>query len=429
MATASAAAIFTFEDDARFSFAPSIPELGPQIDREAGIMRGVKIVGLKSNNLGKTIGVEGPGADLPYEYDRLGMRSALAAYEGQSIFMNHLPFKYDEKGRRIPVVFERSNDDLIGWFENVRFIDDPNPDVAGVYGDWHVVMSHPMANRCFEIAERNPRALGMSHEAFIQDPVMRDGKLIIPGIVRVDAIALVSARPGTTRGLFESQSKESPKMKTTFRKIFEAFAAAPATKDHKGVKRVLEMMGEGAIGATIADQSIDEPTTPNADAMAKDAFLAMIVAAVQDDSLDMAATLERVKQILQAQEDLLTGGTSKPADPPADPPPADPPPADPKANESLAPSGTIVLECVGLLNEFKVNAAPAILSAMARIPKPEDRKAYAMELGRFAATPATAPVSAPPPRSAAPPPPKSEDPPAASAGLTPEQFLQKIRGG
>lgn len=146
-----------------------------RVDRTAGVIRGVKILGRTSKN-GR-------------EYSPQAMRQAATIYEGLGVNLNH-------PSKATPNV-SRAVEDGIGWLENVTVKAD------GVYGDLAVLKSHPRAAAIFEFAERNPGRFGLSHNA-AGEVVQRNGKAVVESVASVRSVDLVQ-NPATNTSLFESQ--------------------------------------------------------------------------------------------------------------------------------------------------------------------------------------------------------------------------------
>src|SRR5262245_5419988 len=104
-----------------------------RIDRAAGIIRDVKIIGQRSRN-GRT-------------YTAECLSRARPLYEGAAVYCNH----EGEPGQ------SRTIGDKIGWLEGVRSAGD------GLRGDLHLLTSHPQTAAVFEMAERRPGLIGLSH--------------------------------------------------------------------------------------------------------------------------------------------------------------------------------------------------------------------------------------------------------------------------
>jgi hypothetical protein len=146
-----------------------------RVDRAAGVIRGVKIIGRISAN-GR-------------EYTREALSKARGLYEGIKVNCDH-PTRHNEA---------RGVGDRFGRLVNVREKD------GSLYGDLEYLKSHPMAERVAEAAETMPDAFGLSHNAEGRT-VMRNGKTIVEEITRVRSVDLVSD-PATTSGLFESRGR------------------------------------------------------------------------------------------------------------------------------------------------------------------------------------------------------------------------------
>ena len=141
-----------------------------RIDRNAGVIRGVLLCGTRSKN-GR-------------RYDVKAFKPAL--YEGKGVYLNH---EHDRVDRDLAA--------KLGWIANVTIGKDGLP-----RGDMHVLKSHPAANQVFELAERNPTALGLSHVASAKTN-WRGGEEVVESIASVLSVDLV-AEPATVKGLFES---------------------------------------------------------------------------------------------------------------------------------------------------------------------------------------------------------------------------------
>lgn len=146
-----------------------------RVDREAGLIEGVRILGPSSKN-GR-------------HYSPRAMAEAARLYEGAPVNVDHPAT--ERKDRPLAEAF--------GWIRNVR----QEPD--GVYGDLHYLRSHPQAELVAEAAERNPNRIGLSHHA--EGTVRMDGqRVIVETVERVHSVDLVQT-PATNAGLFESEGK------------------------------------------------------------------------------------------------------------------------------------------------------------------------------------------------------------------------------
>ena len=366
-----------------------------RVDREHGVIRGVKVVGLRSRNRARVLGFLpgqwGDAADKPYEYSLEALRQAVSLYENASVYSDHPQFGYDDQGRRVmPPPDVRSNRDLVGWLENCHVVETGNPDVDGIYGDFHLVKTHELAAGIFEIADRNASKLGLSHEALWNDPKVVDGRIVLNRIDEVFAVALVSVRPGTTNGLFESESnpfawRGKPAMRHTFKQIMETHKAlTPA-------RLAFEMLGDATM-APMGDVQVEVADGADADGQIKAAFRAAIMAVFDDESLDTAATLKRFKEILTAYDKVEGGGeseTEKPAEKGTTSESAARPAQQPTDRSGIA------IECVSLLNGAGIPSTPTVIESMMGLADKPARERYVRELGALRV------AGSPPPRSSA----------------------------
>lgn len=223
--------------------------LSPQvIDRDAGVIGGVRILGAESKN-GR-------------RYSQRAMQAAARMYEGVAVNVDHSP---DAKDRSVSEAF--------GWLSNVRESD------GAVFGDLNYLKTHPQAPVLLEVAERNPNRLGLSHHA--EGTVRMDGGVtIVETIERVHSVDLVQT-PATNTGLFESRGHMT---------IREAFAK------HPKLAKILEGEGMGGYG----DKML--PEMDDASGMAEvelSGLEVMVLDALRGEG-DIEAKLAKVAEIMKA---------------------------------------------------------------------------------------------------------------------------------
>jgi len=143
------------------------------VNRELGVISGVKILGLESKN---------KRSYLPECAAR-----AMPLYENAAVFVDH-----QRKGE------SRSYRDRAGYLSGIS----AKPD--GLYADLHLNPRHPIAEQLFWDAENAPANVGFSHNVEATTSRSRDGKTIVEAINAVHSVDLVAV-PATTRGLFESE--------------------------------------------------------------------------------------------------------------------------------------------------------------------------------------------------------------------------------
>ncbi len=241
----------------------------PAVDREAGIIRNVKILGSHSRNKGG------------YEYTPSAMRQAATLYEGMKVNTNHPDRATPNASRRL--------EDGIGWLKNVTVLEGD-----GVYGDMHVLKSHPMANLLFEAAERNPSHLGLSHNAS-GERVERGGRRFVESLETVRSVDLVG-KPATNNSLFESEDAVTTR---TVKDILEQLTAGPQKS------RLITLME--------MDGMPFDPTMPVAEPAAvegekadpfDDVIRSGLLAIWDDASLDLAGKVDKINKLLKVAGDL-----------------------------------------------------------------------------------------------------------------------------
>jgi hypothetical protein len=178
-----------------------------EVDHDAGVIRGVKVLGAKSSN------------GRRYTPDAISRASDF--YEGISVNVDH-----PEKKPTQP----RSSYDRFGWLENVRL------EEGELYADLCVLKTHPMARRVMEAAERNPRLFGLSHNAQGNGRT-EGGVFVVEEITEVRHVDLV-ADPATTQSLCESKmaNKKKPAKPVQLSEMMEddALMDAPVVADDAG---------------------------------------------------------------------------------------------------------------------------------------------------------------------------------------------------
>lgn len=266
--------------EATFQTAP------PTVDREAGIIRSVKILGQTSRN-GR-------------QYSPQALRDAAALYENIAVNTNH-------PSRATPNA-SRTIEEGVGWLENVTV----KPD--GVYGDLHVIKSHAMANTLFEVAERKPDRFGLSHNAS-GDVAQVGGKSLVESIKSVRSVDLVQ-NPATVSSLFESEDPLATKT-MTFKTVIESLPAK--SRDRQGLTTLLEM---DALPMVTADMPVDVAAAgpaPTADEAARAAFEAAMVAILRDNSITWDETKTKIIELVKTLA-KMSGDTTPASDTPADTP-------------------------------------------------------------------------------------------------------------
>lgn len=144
-----------------------------RVDRRNGLIRGVKLLGLRSRN------------------GRIYLPEALAQacplYEGAKVNVNHAP---------LPLGMARDYRDRIGVVRQVRFVDK-----EGLFADLVYNPKHALAEQLAWDAEHLPENVGLSHHVLAR--TRQEGQeTIVEAILHVYSVDLV-ADPAATSGLFE----------------------------------------------------------------------------------------------------------------------------------------------------------------------------------------------------------------------------------
>lgn len=156
-----------------------------KLDREAGIVHGVKVLGWSGKG-GQRI------------YQRRAVEQALPLYDGVVVNLNHVQAGENDLSHPNRSVTER-----FGRIVNPRITDD------GLFGDLKFNRKHYWAETFMGWVEDDPSAIGLSHDAILQGPMMKDGKRNIESIPKVFSVDIV-ADPGSTKGLHENMTPDEP---------------------------------------------------------------------------------------------------------------------------------------------------------------------------------------------------------------------------
>lgn len=308
---------------------------GNKVDREAGIIRDVKILGRTSKN-GR-------------EYETAAMQEASKLYEGSNVNVNHV----DAKATGTRSVMEG-----VGWLVGSHYDDKRD----GVYGDLHLLKSHAATPLLMEAAERRPERFGLSHHA--DGSVTHKGrKVIVESISKVISVDVVQ-NPATTNGLFEQvDDKPTEIKKGKTMKLKEYVEQIDKTNPLQPI--LAKLLEEDAM-APMADATMpaEAPAAGGeSDDQIKAAFRQAVIAAFDDDSLDTKATLKKISDILKAYDKLQGGSApaSKESAPASDSAPT-------QESEQRKAHAREILEAAGIdkPSAAQVNALSALSDAKER---------------------------------------------------------------
>jgi hypothetical protein len=247
-----------------------------KVDRAAGIIRNVRVLGLKSAH-GR-------------EYTPEAVRNAIPLYEGTDVYLNH-DYRTEAEKRSRP----RPMEEKIGWLQEANQVAD-----GGAVANLHLLPSHPRTGSILDAAEHHPAGFALSHDA--QGRERREkGRVLIEGIAQVNSVDIVT-RGATTRTLFEGIGMAGTT--TTLKALREALPA-----DSRGRKflQLLEDAGMMAADAPIA--APDAPADP--EEALKSGFKMTIMAILDDDSLDLAARKKKIGELLTMLDKATGGGAAE----------------------------------------------------------------------------------------------------------------------
>ena len=253
------------------SLTESVYSPDARVDRANKVIHHVKILGKDSRN--------------QREYTAGARTEAATRYDGMTVNLNHPDKEAVKRSRGI--------EEKWGWLESIT------DEADGVYGDLHYLETHQYTPQLLELAERNPRQFGLSHNADVVG--YREGrKEVIESVEKVRSVDVVQ-RPATTSSLFEEE--EEPPMsiapkKRTMRTLLESLQAG--SKKRKHLQAVLEMDGMADMGIT-PDMSVEGGDATEGSAASdpmKDAIKTMILA-ILDQDLPSAEAIAQITHVLE----------------------------------------------------------------------------------------------------------------------------------
>lgn len=251
------------------------------VDREVGLVKGVKILGANSKN-GRS-------------YTPKAMREAVGLYEGAKVNFDH-PDKPSQS---------RSYRDRFGKLEHVEYREG-----EGLFGDLKFNPKHPLAEQFAWDAEHSPESTGLSHNAEGKTSG-KAGNIVVESIDKVKSVDVV-ADPATNSSLYEAEeavtvaaflathkSGEFPSLP-----ILEAFGAMP-------------QIGQAPMPGVPGQMPMQ---TPQVNTALKAALKAALNALMDDDSLSVDDVLRIIREKVGSVDDDFTPEEEDMA---ADTPPAD----------------------------------------------------------------------------------------------------------
>lgn len=204
-----------------------------RVDAAAGVVRGVKLLGLESRN-GRS-------------YLPAALEAAVPLYEGAKVNVNH-----PRGGPLSP----RDYQDRIGQVRGVTL----RPG-EGLFGDFHFNPRHALAEQLAWDAQHAPANVGFSHNVEART-VRRGDRTLVEAILRVNSVDLV-ADPATTRGLFEDESSRqaAPPAEQLSQQIAEQATELAALRGE--VARLAALVDQKLVDQKLVEQTSRQPAAGN----------------------------------------------------------------------------------------------------------------------------------------------------------------------
>ncbi len=197
-----------------------------RVDREAGVIYRIKILGFESANSRR--------------YEASAIRKAMPLYEGAKAFCDH-----PERASQM-----RAGRDAIGVWRH------PVLEADGLYADLHFFTKHPLAESVCEDAERGLGVFGASHNADGRGE-NRGGVFVVGEITEVRSVDLVT-EPATVSNLWEGKTVQKKVSDVLLERVLPALKAGRA----KRLKALCESLPETVL---MEDSGVEGPTSDHHD--------------------------------------------------------------------------------------------------------------------------------------------------------------------
>jgi hypothetical protein len=240
---------------------------GVRVDRARGVLRGCRALGWQSAN-GRRYKPEGVDPRL---------------YEGVGVYIDHPDRNHSGDGR--------NPRDLVGYLENAERRGN------GIFADLRLLNpGGEFEQRLLAIAEKNPRLLGLSHEARGRQTYGSSSE--IESVESVSGVALVTS-PATTNSLFESRNPGG-----TMRRFREGTVDPNMRSGMQSDPQ--DWQTPGMRGPR---DGYDEPEEDDGEDGPEEAlengFRLAVLAVVDNDAMDLGEKVAKIRELLKAQERLL----------------------------------------------------------------------------------------------------------------------------
>lgn len=182
---------------------------GSRVDRDKGVIYGVKVVGRHSQNTHGQVCADGRPVEGT-DYTDAALQEELQLLRSMPYGINSNVDHGDPKRREA-----RSAHDRFAWLTESELVPD------GIFANLHFLdPKDPLAVKMMNAAEQKPDAYALSHNALGRGQVL-ERRYVVTSITEVRSVDIVSDG-GTNSGLFESA--ESPPMKIKFGEASRKYA-------------------------------------------------------------------------------------------------------------------------------------------------------------------------------------------------------------
>lgn len=312
--------------------------LSPQgVDMENCVVRGVKILGLVSDN------------------GRVYTKECAADAVERGLYEN-IPFRRNHRSKESRD--DRDVDDTVGVLRNAR-----QDNQGNIYGDLHLLKTHELTPKILEAAQRelankDDRFFGLSHDADRAERRFEDGVEVITRLERVRSVDLV-ADPATNKGLFESKGR---KVKLTKKSLWESCWKRFDGDRRAKVKKLFEAMDEYG-SAEVPDMEADDPEKMSPDDHLAKGMKEACHSVIEAEDMSADEKHQKIKEILKAHEKLMGGDKEEESEEPE---------VDDGEDSDSAESRKEIRKLQQELTEMKAQAHCRRLCESAKIANPSD---------------------------------------------------------
>lgn len=255
-------------------------EVPKKVDRETRMIHDVKLLGRYSRD---------SSGKIVREYSQTSLNTAARMYRGLPVYSDHPASMNPYEVRKVEDQLGCLMDDLrVVWEDSDR---------DGLYGSMHYLSRAKNGDLVAEAAEEMPHVFGFSHNAECEYRTEAQIERITD-IQHARSVDVVT-RPGTTRGMFESENQETRTVKTTIEEMLKKIGDSEM---QTAIAAMLEI--EGDLGAVAMEVPEDESlgSTPE---QIRGAFKAAIAAVFDDSSIDTKATIKKISELVRAAEKAM----------------------------------------------------------------------------------------------------------------------------